>query len=304
MNFQALMEGVRGGQNRAVAPAGFVELRFTREVVDAIQQLIRLMADIQQHRACSMAILSGNPSFEERVLILKRKVNARIDYLESLPEWHEVVDPVEWQGILTEWKTVGYGWRRDAILHNFELHCHLIDKIIHTVRNTGKWVMKSRHYSASVADACLSHELLEHAFGRFLLQLEVMARLRGLGTYVAERGADASMLSRLSYVIQCVESEYAQLTAFMATQSHSLFPGDNGTIHCEGMDACFVEWMQHIGQLRRGEVAPSSELSIHVYGLATTVIDGFLHIHNAILASLRIVIDETFESVLEQSLAL
>ena len=65
--------------------------------------MIRLLADVQRHRACTLAILSGNGSFEHQVRGLDRKINARLAYLNLQVEMVEVIDPYQWDSVFAQW---------------------------------------------------------------------------------------------------------------------------------------------------------------------------------------------------------
>lgn len=300
MKFLMLRQGEQVRDDNAVLHASFDSYRLVRSVLGHVQQLVLLMADIQRHRACSMAILSGNGGFEQQVNALRRKINARISYLQGSPDLADVVDPAEWEAVVSEWRVVGYGWRRDHLLHNFELHSHLIDKIAGIVKTTGRWIMRSGNYSDYIAGLHLSHAFFEYLFSRGIVQIEVMGKLRGLGAHVASTGADDAMLSRLGYLAACAVEEHAAYRAFVLSQLSPQCAGIITPQQLDGISDGFAAWMLQVQQLREGIVQPSLAASYAVFGQATAVIDAMLHIHTQVMSCLQRVIDETFEFMLEQ----
>lgn len=279
----------------------FESFKLTQAVVSYIQQLIQLMADVQRHRACSLAILSGNAHFENQVVALQRKVNARLAYLDAVPELTEIIDVREWENVLAEWKVVGFGWRKDNVLHNFELHSHLIEKILNIVRDSGRWVLKSSNYSETVANRYLAHAVFEFIFAAHLYQIETLGRLRGLATHVASSGCEEAMRVRLTYLIQCTRQEHEACRTFFAEQPAAVVRNIPALLDVQKNEAAFTAWIDTMQNILDGCVVPCESTSTQAFTLATTVIDAKLAANEQILAYLQLAIEEVLELVLDES---
>ena len=241
----------------------FKSFGLTRAVINNTQQLIRLLADVQRHRACSLAILSGNGSFEEQAKALNRKINARIAYLDLQSELTEVINPYQWDSVLSEWKVVSGSWKQENfvqsnLLHNFELHSHLVKTIINIVRDAGRWVLRSCSYSEKIADHYLADSVFRFIFSSHLYQIETLGRLRGLGTHIANNGCgDDAMRSRISFLLKCAVEEQQVSRAFRDAQPASVIGNTPAIIDIQLADASFQEWLELIGQLVDERVSPS-----------------------------------------------
>jgi hypothetical protein len=169
------------------------------------------------------------------------------------------------------------------------------------VKNTGLWLLESRSYPASQANSYISHEMFTYSFTRFLFQIEVLGRLRGLGTHVASCGADETTLSRLAYLMNCAKEEYAILGSFMKGQDSPFFMGVPVAMALRNIEKDFAVWLHGVENILSGTLLPSDHTSRQLYEPATTVINALLRIYFQFLAFLQLSINENFELVLEQS---
>jgi len=284
----------------------FDGFRLNQAVINNIQQLIHLLADIQRHRACSLAILSNNYSFDTQVTSLHKKINARLAFLDSQSELTEVVDQHEWNHILSEWKVVGYGWRGDNVLHNFELHSHLLEKILNIIRHAGRWVLRSGSYSEQVADHYLGHSVFEFVFATHLYQIETLGRLRGLGTHIANSGCndDTAMQMRVEYMLQCARQEQNISSEFLDTHAASISKNIPALLDIQRSKTALHEWLDLTANVLQGQLEPSDTLARQTFDLASAVIDARLAFTEQILAYLHLAIEEMLESLLEETVAL
>lgn len=280
----------------------FDAFRLNQSAIDLVQQLTRLLADIQRHRACSLAILSGNDTFETQVQSLQQKINARLSFIDNQPDLAEIIDSGAWQNVLGEWRVVGYGWRSDNVLHNFELHSHLLEKILNIVRDTGRWVLRSGSYSEEIASHYLDHEVFEFVFSTHLYQIETLGRLRGLGTHAANSGCpDHAMALRIEYQLQCAWHDQRTAREFFASRSTAVTRNIPALFDVQRSEQAFDEWTQLLGNIVNGSLPPSAHIAAEAYALASTVIDARLAMTEQILAYLRLAVEEMLETVLEET---
>lgn len=283
----------------------FDGFKLNQSIINSIQQLIHLLADIQRHRACSLAILSGNETFDKQAISLNKKINARLSFLNNQTELTEVVDPHEWSHVLNEWKVVGYGWRRDNVLHNFELHSHLLEKILNIIRHAGRWVLRSGSYSEEKANHYFDHIIFEYVFTTHLYQLETLGRLRGLATHIANSGCnDQSMKMRVEYLLQCAAQEQDSSTVFLDTHAISIGNTIPALFDIQHSKIALRKWLELVIDILHGKASPSDELARDIFDLASVVMDARLAFTEQILAYLHLSIEEMLESLLEETAAL
>jgi hypothetical protein len=283
----------------------FDGFKLNQIVINNIQQLIHLLADIQRHRACSLAILSGNASFDAQVTSLHKKINARLIFLNSQTELTDVVDPYQWDHLLSEWKVVGYGWRGDNVLHNFELHSHLLEKILNIIRHAGRWVLRSGGYSKKAADHYLGHTVFEFVFATHLYQVETLGRLRGLSTHIANSGCgDNAMQIRVKYLLQCAREELVMSTEFLDMHAASISKNIPAVLEIQRSKTQLYEWLELTSRILQGQLKPSEKLARKTYDLASAVMDARLTFTEQILAYLHLTIEEMLESLLEETASL
>jgi hypothetical protein len=270
--------------------------------INNIQQLIHLLADIQRHRACSLAILSGNHSFEAQVNALHKKINARLYFLDNEFDLLDIIDRNEWNHVANEWKVVGYGWRKDDILHNFELHCHLLDKILNIIRHTGRWILRSGSYSEQAGNQFLEHSIFEFIFATHLYHIESLGRLRGLGTHIANCGCnDESMYSRIKYLLQCARKEQEISTEFLNQHNTTAGKTMPAAIEIQLTKHLLDEWLELTENILQKNIQPSEELARKAFELASAVMDARLALTEQVLAYLHLAIENMLEFLLEEN---
>lgn len=280
----------------------FDGFHLNRMVINSIQQCIQLLADIQRHRACSLAILSGSLSFEDQVTALNKKINARLAFLDRQTEWAEVIDPHAWDSVLNEWKVVGYGWRQDNVLHNFELHCHLLDIILNIVRNAGRWVLRSGSYSEQAANHHIGHDIFAFVFETHLYQIETIGRLRGLGAHVASSGCtDNSMRIRIEFLLQRARHEQTLSREFLDAHALSVSKNIPAVLDMQRNETSLLEFLSLMTDITQERCSPSVELTQQIFDLASCVIDAKIDFTEQILAYLHLTIEEMLETLLERS---
>lgn len=286
----------------------FDGFKLNQMVVNAIQQLIHLLADIQRHRACSLAILSDNASFDDMASSLERKIQARLAYLDGESYLTEVIDQHEWDNILNEWRVVGYSWRQDNVQHNFELHSHLVEKILNIVRDAGRWVLRSRSYSEEVANHYLGHHVFEYVFAKHLYQIETLGKLRGLGTCISNSPADEStdaiehgMRMRIEFLMQCARQEHIVARELLENAMGSVSRHIPAMVDMQRTETLFYEWLELMTRILQGNETVSDAITRQAFDLASTVIDARLALTEQVLAYLQLAMEEMLESLLEET---
>ncbi|HQQ62318.1 MAG TPA: hypothetical protein PLF22_01955 [Pseudomonadales bacterium] len=280
----------------------FDGFRLNQAVINNIQQCVHLLADIQRHRACSLAILSGNLSFENQVCALHRKINARLAYLDRQTELADVIDKHEWDTVLSEWQVVGFGWRNDNVLHNFELHSHLLDFILNIVRNAGRWVLRSGSYSEHVANHHIGHDVFAFVFATHLYQIETLGRLRGLGTHVASSGCtDNNMRMRIEFLLQRARHEQIISREFLDAHALSVSKNIPAVLDMQRSETSLQECLALLTDITQSRCTPSDALTQQIFDLASTVINAKLAFTEQILAYLHLAIEEMLESLLDET---
>jgi hypothetical protein len=281
----------------------FDGFRLNQNVINYIQQMIHLLADIQRHRACSLAILSGNLSFDAMATSLERKIRARLVYLDSQTDLTEVIDQYEWDNVLNEWNVVGYGWRQDNMQHNFELHSHLVEKILNIVRDAGRWVLRSGSYSEDVANHYLGHQIFEFIFAQHLYQTETLGKLRGLGSCISHSGniTDNTLRMRIEFLLQCAKQEQAASQILLTARAATISRYIPAMIDIQRTVSVFQEWVAVLTDLVQGKTEITEAVSQQVFDLASAVIDARLLLTEQVLAYLQLAMEEMLETLLEET---
>ena len=311
----------QAASDSAVAPA-FAAFRQREAALSALQQTLRLVADIQQHRGSSMAILAGNRDFEPRLAMLQAKVRQRLAYLDQSRDQNGFIsDGVisnsvvgngfisngfisneSWQAILLEWQAVSEGWRDDTVLPNFELHSHLVDKLLQLMRAGGKWLFESDMVFQSAIVKCLDVSVLSFAFQTLPQHIELLAKLRGLSTHAVAMGScDNDHRVRIDYLLQLAKREQVNLRNFTAQRPVKVLRLIPGLLDTQLNEVVYTQWVTRISTevLQKGKIQSSLADELFVQG--TEIIDGFFAINQQSLAYVRQALEDMLEEVLQQT---
>lgn len=300
----------------AVAPA-FEAFRQREAALSALQQTLRLVADIQQHRGSSMAILAGNRDFEPRLAMLQAKVRQRLMYLDQSRDNNSFISnglgsngfisngfisTENWKAILLEWQAVSEGWRDDTVLPNFELHSHLVDKLLQLMRAGGKWLFESDMVFKNAIVKCLDISVLSFAFQTLPQHIELLAKLRGLSTHAVAMGnCDNDHRVRIDYLLQLAKREQVNLRNFTAQRPVKVLRLIPGLLDTQLNEVVFTQWVTRISTevLQKGKIQTSLADELFVQG--TEIIDGFFAINQQSLAYVRQALEDMLEEVLQQT---
>lgn len=283
------------------AAQAFEAFRQREAALSALQQTLRLVADIQQHRGSSMAILAGNQDFESRLQMLQAKLRQRLHYLEQSRDENGFIRDDYWHAILQEWQAVSEGWRDDTVLSNFELHSHLVEKLLQLIRAGGKWLFESDPAFQAAAVKCLDVSVLVFAFQTLPQHVELLAKLRGLSTHAAAMGhCDNEHWVRIDYLLQLARREQVNLRNFTAQRPVMVLRLIPGLLDTQLNEVIFTQWVNRISLevLQKGRIAPS--LADDLFAQGTEIIDGFFAINQQSLSYVRQALEDMLEEVLQQ----
>lgn len=283
------------------ATQAFEAFRQREMALSALQQTLRLVADIQQHRGSSMAILAGNHDFESRLVMLQAKVRQRLTYLDQSRDSNGFISDDYWQAILLEWQTVSEGWRDDTVLHNFELHSHLVEKLLQRMRAGGKWLFESDMVFKTATVKCLDISVLAFAFQTLPQHIELLAKLRGLSTHAVAMGScDNDHRVRIDYLLQLAKREQVNLRNFIAQRPVKVLRSIPGLLDTQLNEIVFTQWINHIATevLQKGKI--QSSLADELFAQGTEIIDGFFAINQQSLMYVRQALEDMLEEVLQQ----
>ncbi len=156
--------------------------------------LIDLMLEIQKHRGCTLAVLSGDHFFEMPLLSIQRDITEHFQRFES--ERREFLSLTEAQQILQEWVCIRRLWRKDSVAQNFLLHSNLLAELLKLL-----WLVAQRSGQLGVSER--QDELTTLCLRDWPEMIETAAQTRGLATHVAVSGEiEPEILSRVRYLAE------------------------------------------------------------------------------------------------------
>lgn len=271
--------------------------------LSCLQQTLRLAADIQQHRGSSMAILAGNLDFEPRLALLQAKIRQRLIYLCQWRGEKLFLTDDYWRAVLLEWQTVSQGWRDDTVLHNFELQCHLVEKLLNLVRAGGRWILETEDAFKNAANTGLDLPVVDFAFHHLPFKIEILAKLRGLSTHAASVGlCDNDHRVRIEYLLQLAKREQSTFRSFTAQRPVRVLRLIPGLLDTQLNEAVFLQWIEKIAKevLQKGKIRPQT--ADELFTMGTQIINGYFAINEQSLTYIRLGLEDILEEVLNLSL--
>jgi hypothetical protein len=265
-----------------------------QDILLLTMQLIQMIKAVQRHRGMSMGLLGGNQQFNDELLklqqILKRRLKLFLAFAEKI------------LGLLTErdrenlesaWLTISHNWQQDAVIDNYELHCHLIEHLL-TLLNT---LSKQLELPISLTLVNQNESLLVNAtsahYPNRSKQLEVLhfstrlmpavaeqiGRIRALATYVAALGTcDADFARKLQYVVQCTKINNEKLK-HQAKRMETILEKDSpllSPLKSYEIKLHFLLDLVEQDVLRANGITVAD--SNRLYEIATNIIDMYLHV--------------------------
>lgn len=163
-----------------------------RQGLALIKEMIKLIIDIQKHRGCTLAILSGDHFFETQLYSIQRDITEQLERIERIRI--EFFTLEESKHVLQEWVCLRRQWTQDSPEENFLLHSNLISEIIKLI-----WHVVKRSNQLGLSEA--QDQLIRFCFNDWLKMIETTAQARGLATHCAAREHNPGEIrSRLNFL--------------------------------------------------------------------------------------------------------
>lgn len=165
---------------------------FRRQGLALCKQLIQLAIELQKHRGCTLAILSGDHFFETQLYGIQRDITDQLNTVEE--HRREFLSLDESMHIIQEWICIRRQWSNDSPEQNFLLHSNLIAELLKLIRQVVKraQLLSTNPEGSALASFC---------FAAWLNMIETAAQARGLATHCAVQGhSPAELRSRLQFL--------------------------------------------------------------------------------------------------------
>lgn len=215
--------------------AAYQEHLHRRQGLALNRELVKLIIELQKHRGCTLAILSGDHFFETQLYGIQRDITEQFDQIDHLN--NEILSVSEIRQVVQEWVCIRRQWTHDSPEQNFLLHSNLISEALKLV-----WRVVQR---SGLQGFGQEHDLLvRFCFRDWLKMIETTAQARGLATHCAVREATPPELqSRLIFL----SKQLAQLDEEFDSTLSSLRPQLARAIAHHSLK---VEYSKHIAQFR------------------------------------------------------
>ncbi|MDX1452943.1 MAG: hypothetical protein R3183_10325 [Oleiphilaceae bacterium] len=216
-----------------------------REAIRSSKHLIKLLLELQKHRGCTLAILSGDHFFATQLHSIQREITELFRSIQKNAK--SAVQQEDLSNLLKEWVVLRQHWPKDDPHENFLHHSNLIARLL-----TFIWQSCGERLVQDLDNA--QQQLARFFFKEWLDMIETCAQARGLATHSAVIGTlSDEITSRIRFLNTQMEqldkglqtllptlqnhhqnallkrmdnTEYAEhLQAFMATTSEGLNRG-------------------------------------------------------------------------------
>jgi hypothetical protein len=205
-----------------------------QQVLILTTQLIQMIKAVQRHRGMSMGLLGGNKQFTKDFLKLQSQLNLRLNLFVAFATKTEgLLAERDRENLDSAWLTISHNWQEDAVIDNYELHCHLIEHLLTLLSTLSKQLEqpmstlltnesdtiekettenKLAANKSDLVQTTSSHfrlkylEVLHFSTRLMPAVAEQVGRIRALATYITALGScDANFTRKLQYVIQCTK---------------------------------------------------------------------------------------------------
>ena len=183
------------------------------------KQLIHMIKAVQRHRGMTMGTLGGNEQFREELGHVQIQLERRLELLQAFSARSSaLLSPRDQENLNNAWLTISRDWQEDAVIDNYELHCHLIEQLLGMVAALGKQLEQPTSQSMpDMVETTVIHadealypnrfkylEVLHFSTRLMPAVAEQIGRIRALATYASALGyCDKDFAGKLRYVIQC-----------------------------------------------------------------------------------------------------
>lgn len=186
------------------------------DALTLVKQLIHMIKAVQRHRGMSMGALGGNSLFRTELTQLQAQLERRLELVQAFAAHSlKLLSPRDRENLSNAWLTISRDWQQDAVVDNYELHCHLIEQLLSMVAALGKQLelptsqaMPGANESSGETNSAPNRfkylEVLHFSTRLMPAVAEQIGRIRALSTYASALGyCDKDVTSKLRYAIQC-----------------------------------------------------------------------------------------------------
>lgn len=176
-----------------------------RDAIKQSKRLIKLVLELQKHRGCTLAILSGDHFFASQLHGIQREITQLFRDIQQQQHGNQLVDHT---GILQEWIVLRQHWPKDEPHENFLHHSNLIARLLtHIWQTCGETLQQD-------LDAP-QQQLARFFLKDWLDMIETCAQARGLATHSAVLGSLSNEIhARIRFLntqMQALDRGLAQL---------------------------------------------------------------------------------------------
>lgn len=274
--------------------AHFCDLYHQRlDALTLAKQLIHMIKAVQRHRGMTMGTLGGNQQFRDELSHLQIQLERRLELLQAFSARSSaLLSPRDQENLSNAWLTISRDWQEDAVIDNYELHCHLIEQLLSMVAALGKQLEQPTSQSMlDSAETKLSRtdeplypnrfrylEVLHFATRLMPAVAEQIGRIRALATYASALGyCDKDFASKLRYVIQCTRVNNEKLR-HQTKRLESLLDSDLSLL---GQLKSYEIKLEFLLSMVENDVVNAHQIntdSSRLFSLATDIIDVYLRV--------------------------
>lgn len=193
------------------------------DALTLVKQLIHMIKAVQRHRGMSMGALGGNALFRAELTQLQAQLERRLELVQAFAARSlNLLNARDRDNLSNAWLTISRDWQQDAVVDNYELHCHLIEQLLSMVAALGKQLEQPTSQALSPTERSSAEssapptegssypnrfkylEVLHFSTRLMPAVAEQIGRIRALSTYASALGyCDKDVTSKLRYAIQC-----------------------------------------------------------------------------------------------------
>lgn len=152
-------------------------LRLQQEGITLNRHLKRLIADLQQHRGMTSALLNGDPSFKTRLADKRRSIADAVQRLDALNSTLLQKSP-RWQTIKAQWKKLPAATLAATAAESFRAHSLLIQEALYLMGDIAE-------QSQLNGEAITDQPLIEALWTQLPAAAEGLGQARAVGSGVA-----------------------------------------------------------------------------------------------------------------------